>query len=229
MRPGPYVVLAVSDTGHGMDKKTLSHIFEPFFTTKGVGKGTGLGLSTVYGIVKQSDGYVWVYSEPGLGTSFKVYLPLRVEAAAPSPEVPAPVRSRAGETILLVEDETSVRHMMRRALEGAGYRVIDAGTASAALQLLTRHTGEISLVLTDVVMPGQSGRELADLVSDLAPDIQVLFTSGYTDSDIAGRGLLEPGAAFLQKPFTTDTLVRAVRDRLEVATRPTGSETDGAA
>jgi PAS domain S-box-containing protein len=229
VRPGPYVVLAVSDTGHGMDKKTLSHIFEPFFTTKGVGKGTGLGLSTVYGIVKQSDGYIWVYSEPGLGTSFKIYLPLRPEAVAQSPEASAPVRSRAGETILVVEDEASVRQMMKRALEGAGYRVIDAATASAALELLTRHTGEISLVLTDVVMPGQSGRELAEQVADLVPDVQVLFTSGYTDSDIAGRGLLEPGAAFLQKPFTTDGLVRAVRERLEVATRPTGSETGGAA
>jgi CheY-like chemotaxis protein len=229
VRPGPYVVLAVSDTGHGMDKKTLGRIFEPFFTTKGVGKGTGLGLSTVYGIVKQSEGYIWVYSEPGLGTSFKIYLPLRSEAMAPSPVAPAPVRSRAGETILLVEDEASVRHMMKRALEGVGYRVIDAGTASVALDLLSRHTGEISLVLTDVVMPGQSGRELADRVADLAPDIQVLFTSGYTDSDIAGRGLLQPGAAFLQKPFTTDALVRAVREQLEVATRPTGSETGGAA
>jgi DNA-binding NtrC family response regulator len=146
-----------------------------------------------------------------------------------SPKASAPVRSRAGETILVVEDEASVRQMMKRALEGAGYRVIDAGTASAALELLTRHTGEISLVLTDVVMPGQSGRELAEQVADLVPDIQVLFTSGYTDSDIAGRGLLEPGAAFLEKPFTTDTLVRAVRERLEVATRPTGSETGGAA
>jgi PAS domain S-box-containing protein len=226
--PGQYIVLAVSDTGHGMDKETLSHIFEPFFTTKGVGKGTGLGLSTVYGIVKQSDGYIWVYSEPGLGTSFKVYLPLRPEAVAPSLKAPVPVRSRAGETILVVEDEAPVRHMMKRALEGAGYHVIDAGSASDALDLLTRHTGDISLLLTDVVMPGQSGRELADRVAERVPDIQVLFTSGYTDGDIVGRGLLEPGAAFIQKPFTTDALVRAVRERLEVATRPTGLETGGA-
>jgi PAS domain S-box-containing protein len=229
VRAGQYAVLAVSDSGHGMDKETLSHIFEPFFTTKGVGKGTGLGLSTVYGIVKQSDGYVWVYSEPGLGTSFKIYLPVRSEAVPPSPKVLAPVRARAGETILVVEDEASVRYMMKRALEGVGYRVIDAGSASDALDLLVRHRGDISLVLTDVVMPGQSGRDLADRVTDLMPDIQVLFTSGYTDGDIARRGLLEPGAAFIQKPFTTDALVRAVRERLEVATRPTGSEPGGIA
>jgi PAS domain S-box-containing protein len=229
VRPGRYAVLAVSDTGHGMDKETLSHIFEPFFTTKGVGKGTGLGLSMVYGIVKQSDGYVWVYSEPGLGTSFKIYLPVRSGTVAPSPKALAPVRSRAGETILVVEDEAPVRYMMKRALEGVGYRVIDAGSASDALDLLRRHTGDISLVLTDVVMPGQSGRDLADRMGELIPDIRVLFTSGYTEGDIARRGLLEPGAAFIQKPFTSDALVRAVRERLEVATRPTGSEPGDAA
>jgi CheY-like chemotaxis protein len=229
VRPGHYAVLAVSDTGHGMDKETLSHIFEPFFTTKGVGKGTGLGLSTVYGIVKQSDGYVWVYSEPGLGTCFKIYLPVRSEGVAPSPEVPTSVRSRAGETILVVEDEASVRYMMKRALERVGYRVIDAGSASDALDLLTQYTGDISLVLTDVVMPGQSGRDLADRVVGLIPDIRVLFTSGYTDGDIARRGLLEPGAAFIQKPFTTDALVRAVRERLEAANRPAGSGSGDAA
>jgi PAS domain S-box-containing protein len=229
VRPGQYSVLVVSDTGHGMDKETVSHIFEPFFTTKGVGKGTGLGLSTVYGIVKQSEGYVWVYSEPGLGTSFKIYLPVRSEQMVPSPEVRGPVRSSAGETILVVEDEAPVRYMMKRALEEVGYRVVDAGSASDALNLLSRHTGDVSLLLTDVVMPGQSGRDLADRLGEVIPDIQVLFTSGYTDGDIARRGLLEPGAAFIQKPFTTDALVRAVRERLAVATRPTGSEPGGAA
>jgi CheY-like chemotaxis protein len=183
----------------------------------------------VYGIVKQSDGYVWVYSEPGLGTSFKIYLPVRSGTVAPSPKALAPVRSRAGETILVVEDEAPVRYMMKRALEGVGYRVIDAGSASDALDLLRRHTGDISLVLTDVVMPGQSGRDLADRMGELIPDIRVLFTSGYTEGDIARRGLLEPGAAFIQKPFTSDALVRAVRERLEVATRPTGSEPGDAA
>jgi two-component system cell cycle sensor histidine kinase/response regulator CckA len=215
--PGPYVVLAVSDTGHGMDKETLSHVFEPFFTTKGVGQGTGLGLSTVYGIVKQSDGYVWVYSEPGQGATFKIYLPVRTGVVADFTIAPVPPQARAGESVLVVEDEAPLRRMMRRSLEDAGYAVLEAASAAEALELIVRNSKTISLVLTDVIMPGQSGRELAERIEELRPGIPVLFTSGYTDSDIERRGLLKPGAAFLQKPITPDALVRAVQLQLEAA------------
>jgi PAS domain S-box-containing protein len=216
IRPGDYAVLAVSDTGHGMGNETLSHIFEPFFTTKGVGQGTGLGLSTVYGIVKQSEGYVWVYSEPGQGTTFKIYLPLKTGAVAATRRDSAPLRSRIGESILVVEDEAAVRSMMRRALEGAGYGVLEASGPDEALEVLAQANGKISLVLTDVVMAGASGRELAERITELIPGIPVLFTSGYTDGEIVRRGLLGPGAAFIQKPFTPGALVRAVRERLDV-------------
>ncbi|HEY3013183.1 MAG TPA: MASE1 domain-containing protein [Gemmatimonadales bacterium] len=229
VRPGEYAVLAVSDTGHGMDKQTLSHIFEPFFTTKGVGRGTGLGLSTVYGIVKQSEGYVWAYSEPGQGTTFKIYLPLRAGTVAPTKVDSAPLRSAARESILVVEDEPPVRHIMKRSLEAAGYTVLEAGTPTEALDVLGRTTERISLLLTDVVMPGDSGRELAERVAELMPGIPVLFTSGYTDGEIVSRGLLGPDAAFIQKPFTPAGLVRAVRERLELASLPRPSGSDGAA
>jgi PAS domain S-box-containing protein len=224
VRPGEYAVLAVSDTGHGMDKETLRHIFEPFFTTKGVGQGTGLGLSTVYGIVKQSEGYIWVYSEPGQGTTFKVYLPLKPGTVTPTRKDSAPPRSEKGESILVVEDEAAVRYMMKRALEGAGYRVLDAGNATEALDVLARTTDKISLVLTDVVMPGEGGRGLADRIATLIPGVSVLFTSGYTNGEIARRGLLEPGAAFIQKPVTPGALVRAVQEVLEGTRRAAGSE-----
>jgi PAS domain S-box-containing protein len=222
IRPGKYVVLAVTDTGHGMDTETMSHIFEPFFTTKGVGQGTGLGLSTVYGIVKQSDGYVWVYSEPGQGTTFKIYLPAQGDSVVPAERAPEPARSQAGERILVVEDETHVRKVMKRALEDAGYTVLDAGSAAEALELVNRTAKPISLLLTDVVMPGKGGRELADEVGRRVPGISVLFTSGYTDGDIERRGLLGPGAAFIQKPLTPAALVHAVRERLESAIPPRG-------
>jgi PAS domain S-box-containing protein len=215
VRPGHYAVLVVSDTGHGMDQDTMSHIFEPFFTTKGVGEGTGLGLSTVYGIVRQSGGYIWVYSEPGQGTTFKIYLPLLQEIAPQSTSVPEPVLSSGGETIVVIEDETSLRLVMKRALESAGYRVLEAGGASEVIEVLATHPGQISLVLTDVVMPGVGGPELARRIQQRTPHLPVLFTSGYTDSEIARRGLLQPGAAFLQKPFTPAALVRAVRERLD--------------
>jgi CheY-like chemotaxis protein len=221
IQSGAYVVLAVSDTGHGMDKETLSHIFEPFFTTKGVGQGTGLGLSTVYGIVKQSDGYVWVYSEPGQGTTFKIYLPVRAGEAATSKTRALAPPARPGECILIVEDEMPVRYMMRRALEDAGYGVLEAGSATEALEIVV-NTSQISLILADVIMPGQSGRELADQISEVRPGIPVLFTSGYTDEDIERRGLLKPGAAFLQKPVTPDVLVRAVQRQLDGTSRPAG-------
>jgi CheY-like chemotaxis protein len=222
VRPGQYVVLAVSDTGHGMDKETLNHIFEPFFTTKGVGKGTGLGLSTVYGIVKQSDGYVWVYSEPGQGTTFKLYLPQSTEAAVPASKTVAVGRSKAGETILIVEDEPQVRQMMKRALADAGYGVLEVGSGAEALDLVIRRDKTVDLLLTDVAMPDMNGRELADQVSRLAPGTPVLFTSGYTDGEIERRGLLGPGAAFIQKPLTPTTLVRAVQERLDLASPARG-------
>ena len=219
MRAGYYAVLAVSDTGHGMDRDTLGHVFEPFFTTKGVGHGTGLGLSTVYGIVKQSDGYVWAYSEPGRGSTFKIYLPLTGKKDAPGTAAPdpAPVRPGRGESVLLVEDDDGVRRMTRRALEEGGYRVLEAANGLDALALLTSTSGRIGLVLTDVVMPGMSGRDLADRIVELRPGTPVLFTSGYTDGEIVRRGLLDPEAAFIQKPFGPDAIVRIVRERLEGA------------
>jgi CheY-like chemotaxis protein len=218
IRPGPYAVLAVSDTGHGMDRDTLGHVFEPFFTTKGVGHGTGLGLSTVYGIVKQSDGYVWAYSEPGRGSTFKIYLPVaEIGASSPALPAPGPLRVGRGESVLLVEDDEGVRRMTTRALQEGGYRVLEAANGADALALLTSSSGRIGLVLTDVVMPGMSGRDLADRIAELRPGTPVLFTSGYTDGEIVRRGLLDPEAAFIQKPFAPDAIVRIVRERLEAA------------
>jgi PAS domain S-box-containing protein len=221
IRPGMYVVLAVTDTGHGMDRETLGHVFEPFFTTKGVGHGTGLGLSTVYGIVKQSDGYVWAYSEPGQGSTFKVYLPL-AEQSAPSPEPPVsiPVRVGHGESVLLVEDDEGVRQVTKRALEEGGYRVLEAANGRDALALLASTSSRIALVLTDVVMPKMSGRELADRIAELSPGTPVIFTSGYTDGEIVRRGLLDPTAAFIQKPFGPEAILRMVRERVEGTSLP---------
>ena len=216
IRPGSYVVLAVSDTGHGMDRDTLGQVFEPFFTTKGVGHGTGLGLSTVYGIVKQSDGYVWAYSEPGRGSTFKVYLPVTGrDAPSLAAPVPSPFRTGRGESVLLVEDDEGVRRMTKRVLEEGGYRVLEAANGLAALELLRSTSGRIGLVLTDVVMPEMSGRDLADRIVELRPGTPVLFTSGYTDGEIVRRGLLHPEAAFIQKPFGPDAILRIVRERLE--------------
>jgi two-component system, cell cycle sensor histidine kinase and response regulator CckA len=228
IQPGQYVVLAVSDTGHGMDKETLSHIFEPFFTTKGVGQGTGLGLSMVYGIVKQSDGYVWAYSEPGQGTTFKIYLPLRGEAVSQTRRDSLPGQTTAGQTILVVEDEAGVRHMMTRALEDAGYRVLQAAGAAEAIEVVARTPDKINLLLTDIVMPGKNGRELAERLEELSPGIPVLFTSGYTDGEIQRRGLLQPGAAFVQKPLTPRALALAVQKALEAAS-PLPGASGGAA
>jgi len=219
VRPGEYAVLAVSDTGHGMDRETLSHVFEPFFTTKGLGKGTGLGLATVYGIVKQSDGYIWAYSEPGQGTTFKIYLPLKTGIIPAEVKMDMPRRTSRGEWILLVEDEAPVRSVMRRSLEEAGYHVMEAETAAAALERFVESTDPISLVLTDVVLPGGNGRELADRIAELRPFTPVLFTSGYTEGDIQRRGLLTGGAAFLQKPVTPELLVEAVEELLDGARR----------
>jgi PAS domain S-box-containing protein len=217
IRPGNYALLVVSDTGQGMSKEIQGHIFEPFFTTKAVGQGTGLGLSTVYGIVKQSDGYIWAYSEPGQGTVFKIYLPLTAEVVRSAQATSPALATARGECILVVEDDAAVREVTRRALQGAGYRVLEAGDGRQALEVLSRANPPVSLVLTDVVMPGMSGRDLAARVAALFPGTPVLFTSGYTDSEIVRRGLLDPGAAFIQKPFTPEVIVRILRERLEAA------------
>ncbi len=216
VKPGPYVMLAVSDTGIGMDSDTQTHIFEPFYTTKGSGRGTGLGLSTVYGIVKQSGGYIWVYSEPGKGTSFKVYLP-RVEESivAASVKIEESVNRWGTETILLVEDDAAVRELARMILAAQGYSVLVAESATHAEQLAANGSREIHLLLTDVVMPGVSGRDLARRITSNHARTQVLFMSGYTDNVIAHGGVLETGVAFLQKPFTPRALAIKVREVLD--------------
>ncbi|HEX4633868.1 MAG TPA: response regulator [Gemmatimonadales bacterium] len=214
VEPGRYVMLAVTDTGTGMSAETVSHVFEPFFTTKEAGKGTGLGLATVYGIVKQCGGYVWCYSEPGQGTTFKVYLP-RVDA----PVDPAPTRTarpaQGWETILLVEDEAPLRKLARRVLERYGYTVLEAGTADEAAGLAGAHPGPIHLLLTDVVLPGVSGRRLADDLLLRRSETRALFMSGYTEDAIVHRGVLAANTAFLHKPFTAEGLVQKVRSVLD--------------
>ena len=215
-QPGSYVLLAVSDTGTGMDAATMSRIFEPFFTTKETGKGTGLGLATVYGVVKQSGGYIWVYSEPGQGTSFKVYLPRVTEAPQPAPAAPTRAAALMGsETVLLVEDDEMVRNLARRMLEARGYTVLSASRGEDALGVVERHDGPIDLLVTDVVMPGMSGRSVAQRLLGLRPGLKVLYLSGYTDDAIVRHGMLEPGIAFLQKPFSADALARKVREVLD--------------
>jgi CheY-like chemotaxis protein len=216
VRPGPYVMLAVSDTGIGMDAATRAHIFEPFFTTKGRDQGTGLGLATVHGIVSQSGGYIWLYSEPGKGTTFKIYLPRVDEPPAPAAVADVPTRELTGsETVLVVEDEDAVRALTCLTLEARGYRVLVAASAEEALELAVRHAGPIPLVVTDVIMPGMSGGELAGRLAALRPEIRVIFVSGYTDDTIAHQGVLDPGVHFLQKPFTLDGLARKVREVLD--------------
>jgi PAS domain S-box-containing protein len=216
VRPGRYVMLAVTDTGVGMDAETVAHIFEPFYTTKGGASGTGLGLATVYGIVKQSGGYIWVYSEPGQGSSFKVYLP-RVDVPAEAPQATKKhTRARKGtETILLVEDEPAVRELTRIVLAAQGYSVVEAPSPEDAERLSENYATEIHLLLTDVVMPGVSGRELARRITARHPKMRVLYMSGYTHNVIASGGMLESGIAFLQKPFTPAVLVQKVRDVLD--------------
>ncbi|MBI4472153.1 MAG: response regulator [Acidobacteria bacterium] len=215
--PGPYVTLTVSDTGCGMDSETLSHIFEPFFTTK-ESEGTGLGLSTVYGIVKQSGGFIGVQSEPRHGTTFKIYFP---RAPEPLSSVPRTVAGATGggETILLVEDEPSVRELTKELLAGQGYNVLTAGNAEQALHVSRTHTSSIDLLLTDVVMPGFSGRELADQLIRIRPAMKVLFMSGYANDRIGRHGLLTEGMHFIEKPFTPDSLARKLREVLQVVPR----------
>jgi CheY-like chemotaxis protein len=212
--PGPYAVLAVTDTGHGMDQTTIKRVFEPFYTTKPVGRGTGLGLATVYGIVKQSGGYVWVYSELGKGTTFKVYLPLLAgdaTQAAPAPQAPR----ASGELVLVVEDEPSVRQMTSRALLEFGYKVVEANSAREALDIVERSDERIRLMVADVVMPGMDGPELARRLIARRPGLPVLFMSGYTDDEIVRRGLLDAGQPFLQKPFSPESLVEQVTRLLQ--------------
>jgi PAS domain S-box-containing protein len=220
--PGEYVMLAISDTGMGMDAETQAQIFEPFFTTKGL-KGTGLGLSTVYGIIKQSGGYIWVYSEPGKGTSFKVYLP-RVsatgEAIVAEPSVTNAKLEPAQGTILLVEDESNVRQLAREYLENQGYTVLEAAGGAAAIEISNAHPGPIHLLLTDVIMPGMNGRELAQRVSEIRPNMKVLYMSGYTENAIGHNGTLDAGITLLQKPFTLHALKAKVREVLDQTTLP---------
>src|SRR6202142_1370676 len=215
--PGDYVMLSISDTGVGMDSETQSRIFEPFFTTKGA-KGTGLGLSTVYGIVKQSGAYIFVESRPQSGTSFRAYFPrvdVREEAAAEQESIGLPRADRGRETILLVEDETNLRHLAHQYLEKQGYRILEAEDGAAALQIVSGHQGQIDLLLTDVVMPGMNGRELATQISAQRPEVRVLYMSGYTEKAIGHDGLLEAGINLLQKPFSLPALKERVRELLD--------------
>lgn len=216
-RTGRHVKLAISDNGAGMDKQTLLRIFEPFFTTKDQSKGTGLGLSTVYGIVKQSGGHIGVYSEPGMGTTFKVYLP-RIEGELDfnEPRVAGTDSPKGTETILLVEDETSVRKLARTILQDNGYTVVEAESGDQARAISGQHEGRIQLMLTDVIMPGTSGRELAQSVAASRPEMRVLYMSGYTDDAIVHHGILDAKTPFIQKPFTPDSLLRKIRNVLDM-------------
>jgi CheY-like chemotaxis protein len=217
VKPGRYVMLSLSDTGVGMSPEVKEHIFEPFFTTKEKVKGTGLGLSTVYGIVKQSGGNIWFYSEPERGTTFKVYLPRvdepikEIRERAVSEEIP-----RGSETILAVEDEEEVRKLTVQILKGQGYTVLEASTGEEALKVAKENSGDgIGLLLTDVVMPGMSGPELARSLEPLLPKIKVLYMSGYTDNAIVHHGVLDEEANYIQKPFSLDSLARKVREILD--------------
>jgi two-component system, cell cycle sensor histidine kinase and response regulator CckA len=220
-RPGNYVLLAVTDTGIGMDPATLTHIFEPFFTTKDVGKGTGLGLATVYGIVKQSNGYIWVVSAPGKGTSFEIYLPRHVgQPAAEESKADGTERLRGSENILLVEDAQPLRKLAQTFLDAAGFRVWSAGSGEEALDVAARSGVNFDLLLTDVVMPGMNGRALAEQLLPRQPAMRVLYMSGYTDSFIAGHGVLEPGTYLVHKPFTEEELIGKAREVLDGGKRP---------
>ncbi len=216
--PGPYVALVVSDTGMGIGKEAMKHLFEPFFTTKGVGKGSGLGLAMVYGIVKQSDGYIWPYSEPGMGTTFKIYLPAVADTPHP-PRIEAPEEpeERESATVLVVEDDPLVRTMARRSLAEAGFDVLEAANGREALALIMKHE-EVDAVLTDLAMPELGGQELARRLAELRPALPVIFMSGYTDDDLTRRGLLAAGMPYIEKPFSPEALGRMLRAVLSPAT-----------
>jgi two-component system cell cycle sensor histidine kinase/response regulator CckA len=214
-RPGPHVMLSVTDNGCGMDAKTKAHLFEPFFTTKEFGKGTGLGLSTVYGIVKQSGGSVWVYSEVGIGSSFKIYLPCVSAEVAIAPPNDEPERIEGGrQTILIVEDEAALLKVTHQSLEAVGYAILAAQSPAEAIRMSESHQGPIHLMVTDVIMPGMSGAQLASRLSAPRPEMKVLYVSGYTDDTIVRHGVLERGLAFLQKPFSPTALARKVSEVL---------------
>ena len=217
MDPGPHVMLAVTDTGCGMTPEIQAHIFEPFFTTKEFGKGTGLGLATVYGIVKQSGGSVWVYSELGVGTTFKIYFPsvdANVEIVEPIEQMKS--ASEGSQTILVVEDDEALLQVTRRSLDEAGYTILAAATPARAIEMSESYPGPIHLMVTDVVMPGMSGPRLAARLSSLRPEMKVLYVSGYPDDAIVHHAVLEPGLAFLQKPFSPKKLVHKVGEALLV-------------
>ena len=215
IKPGSYVMLAVSDTGTGISKEILPHIFEPFFTTKATGKGTGLGLSTVYAVVQQSGGEIFVYSEPDQGSTFKIYLPrVKGEAVSRPAAKPRPEMLHGSETILVVEDDAGVRGAVISILKSRGYKILEAHGGKAAIELLSKQKDPIPLMLTDVIMPEMSGKELAEKVRLIRPEIKILFLSGYTENVIAHHGVLEPGINFLAKPFTIQSLTQKVREVL---------------
>ncbi len=215
VKPGDYVMMAVSDTGEGMDEDTMLHIFEPFFTTKEQSKGTGLGLSTCYGIIKQNSGNIWVYSEPGHGASFKIYLPREFK------EITSNIKRKNNspegtETIIVVEDESDVRQVTSNILRDKGYIIYEAASGEEALRIAEKDISwNIHLLLTDVIMPHMSGKELSEHFNRKNPDIKVLFVSGYTDNSIVNHGVIEKGIAFLQKPFSSSSLICKVRDVLD--------------
>ena len=214
--PGQYVLLAVSDDGCGMSREVMAKLFEPFFTTKGVGKGTGLGLATVYGIVRQNQGFINVYSEPGQGTTFRIYLPAiaREETQAADPEGTS-LDVRGSETVLLVEDEQAILEMTATMLRMNGYTVLAAHTPEQALELARTHAGRIDLLITDVVMPGMNGKDLSERLAALRPPFKCLFMSGYTADAIAHHGVLEKGVQFIHKPFSQKGLLGKVRQTLD--------------
>jgi len=211
-------MLAFTDTGHGMTPEVKARLFEPFFTTKEAGKGTGLGLATVHGIVKQSGGHIFVYSEPGRGTAFKMYFPPAEEGVAAAASMPDEEGPSGNETILVVEDEAALREITRECLETTGYTVLDAAHAAAALELSERYKGTIHLLVTDVVMPGIPGSELAQRLTAERPGTKVLYMSGYTDDTVILRGALTEETPFVQKPFTMANLARKVREVLDTPT-----------